>query len=59
MKKSREKPTPGHKCLGARMGFQARCECGWVSGVWFTEGARANAYGEWHHHIESHRRAEA
>ena len=59
MATKRNKPTPGHKFKGAKIGFQARCECGWSSGVWFTEGARRNAIGEWHMHIEMCQREQA
>lgn len=48
----RARPTPGHKLAGVSYGCSVRCECGWTSSTWYSEGARRNAYGEWHWHKE-------
>lgn len=53
---AREKAVAGHKCLGAVLGVETRCECGWRSCTWYGKGARSNAYGEWRMHVDSHQR---
>lgn len=43
----------GHKFAGCQYLVKTQCECGWQSSGWIGKGARANAYGEWHMHIEN------
>lgn len=43
---------PGHKCLGAVIGYHVNCECGYSTGDWYSTNARHNAYGEWRYHKE-------
>ncbi|KKL95587.1 hypothetical protein LCGC14_1853130 [marine sediment metagenome] len=45
---------PGHKCQGAKIGFEVKCECGFTTGTWCGKDARKNAYGEWRSHIREH-----
>jgi len=49
---AKPKPTPGHKFAGYNYGVSTRCECGWTSVVFFGQGARSQAAGEWRRHIE-------
>jgi hypothetical protein len=57
-KSTKPKPMPGHKCRGASFGVRVSCECGWVSGTWYGQGARSNAYGEWQGHVAQHAKNE-
>lgn len=52
-------PLNGHKCLGAWMCFEVKCECGWYSCPHSGENARGAAYSEWRDHVRSaHRKSE-
>jgi hypothetical protein len=54
-----KKPLQGHKFERIRYTAQAVCECGWESSSWCGKGARAQAYAEFHSHIERCERAAA
>jgi hypothetical protein len=44
-------PLAGHKHEMTKMCFRTYCECGWSS---CAHWERAQAYGEWREHIQSH-----
>lgn len=51
------KPMAGHKRDSVSFGVGVTCECGWRSNTYFGKGAAAEAHGEWHMHVDAHRRA--
>lgn len=57
-KTEKTKPVPGHKCGGALVGFEVKCECGWRSVTHYGKGARGQAYAEWHWHVDQHKKIE-
>ncbi len=54
MRRERAKPVPGHKPR-INYGVEITCGCGWHSTMWFSKGARENAYSQWRWHVEKFR----